>query len=224
MTSSWLKILSVFVGLALIGLASPTRAQTEIPPPQGKGRVVVVASGASGPEHYMTVARAIAKLGYDVVLYDGNKLTGTKGQALKTAVALAPQLPHALPGKVALVGFSLGGGVALIYGSQWPDQVAADIVWYPETTVIPDVNRFANAIKLPVLMFAGEADTYKNCCLITTARTLEAAAKAGGKPYELHTYPGTDHDFVEGGSHYNSKSYKDALDKTAARLKEAFAE
>ncbi len=183
-----------------------------------------MASGQSGPEHYMTVARAVAKLGYDVVLYDGNKLEGSKGQALKDAVAKAPEMPHALPGKVALVGFSLGGGVALAYGSQWPNEVAADIVWYPATTVLPDVNRFANSIKLPVLMFAGEADSYKNCCLITTARAIEAAAKAGGKPYELYTYPGTDHDFVEGGSHYNSKAYKDALDKTAAKLKEAFAE
>ena len=31
-----------------------SRAQKEFPPPQGKGRVVVVSSGASGPEHYET--------------------------------------------------------------------------------------------------------------------------------------------------------------------------
>ena len=33
-------------------------------------------------------------------------------------------------------------------------------------------------IKVPVLMFAGESDTYKSCCPIGTARALEAATGA----------------------------------------------
>ena len=40
------------------------------------------------------------------------------------------------------------------------------------------------------------------------------------QPFELITYPKTDHDFVEGGSHYNPQSYKDAFERTAAKLKE----
>jgi dienelactone hydrolase len=154
------------------------------------------------------------------VLYDGNSMEGTKGAALKDAIPQALQMPHALPGKVALVGFSLGGGMSLAYGTQWPDQVAVVIVWYPLTSVLTDIPRFASRLKVPVLMFAGESDKYKDCCLIGTARALGAAATAANQPFELFTYPKTDHDFVQGGGHYNPAAYKDALDKTAAKLKE----
>ena len=93
-------ILRLSLAIALVVLlAAPLAAQTEYPPPSGKGRLVVVASGMSGPEHYATVSRAIAALGYDVVLFDGNKIAGTKGEGLQTAITVAQQMPHALPGK-----------------------------------------------------------------------------------------------------------------------------
>lgn len=212
---------AVIAALALLSTSSRLIAQApmEIPPPQGKGRVVVVSSGATGMAHYETVSRAIAAVGYDVVLFDGNTMEGTKGAALKEAIPRALQMPHALPGKVAVVGFSLGGGVSLAYGTQWPAQVAVVIVWYPLTSVLKDIPGFASRLKVPVLMFAGESDTYKDCCLIGTARALGAAATAAGQPFELVTYPKTDHDFVQGGSHYNPAAYKDALARTAAKLK-----
>ena len=43
--------------LICVTAATVARAQQEFPPPQGKGRIVVVASGMSGPAHYETVAR-----------------------------------------------------------------------------------------------------------------------------------------------------------------------
>ena len=73
----------------------------------------------------MEVAGEIAKLGYDVVLFDGNSEEGTHGAGVKTAIQQALGMPHALPGEVAWVGFSLGGGESLYYGTQWPDQVGA---------------------------------------------------------------------------------------------------
>jgi dienelactone hydrolase len=212
---------AVVVTAAVVAICPIVRAQEEIPPPQGKGRVVVVASGMSGPEHYKTVSRAIAQLGYDVVLFDGNPMEGTHGEGLKTAIQQAQQMPHALPGKVAVVGFSLGGGVSLGYGVHWPDQVAVVIAWYPATSVFHDIPGYASRLQVPVLMFAGEKDKFRNCCLVETARSLAAAATAAGKPFELITYPKTEHDFVDGGSHYNPSSYKDAFDRTAAKLKES---
>ncbi len=207
--------------VVLAGLAAVSaHGQQEFPPPQGKGRVVVVASGMSGAEHYETVAREIAQLGYDVVLFDSNPMEGTHGEGLKTAIQQAQQMPHGLPGKVALVSFSLGGGLSLYYGTQWPDLVAGAVVWYPATTFIKDVPGFAARLKVPVLMFAGEKDTFRNCCLIGTAHTLADAAKAAGQPFELVTYPKTDHDFVKGGSHYNAEAYADALKRTGEKLKE----
>jgi dienelactone hydrolase len=211
----------IVIAICVIAICPSAHAQEEIPPPAGKGRVVVVASGMSGPEHYKTVSRAIAQLGYDVVLFDGNPMEGTHGEALKAAIQQAQQMPHALAGKVALVGFSLGGGISLGYGVHWPDQVAVVIAWYPATSMIRDIPGFASRLQVPVLMFAGEKDTFRNCCLIETARSLAAAATAAGKPFELITYPKTEHDFVDGGSHYNPTAYKDAFDRTAAKLKES---
>jgi dienelactone hydrolase len=203
----------------LVFIAAAAQAQQEFPPPQGKGRVVVVASGMSGPEHYVPVSRDLAQLGYDVVLFDGNPMEGTHGEGLKSAIQQAQGMPHALPGKVALVSFSLGGGLSLYYGTQWPDLVAGTVLWYPATTFIKDVPGFASRLSVPVLMFAGEKDTFRGCCLIGQAHTLADAATAAGKPFELVTYPKTEHDFVKGGSHYNAENYADALQRTAARLK-----
>ena len=169
--------------------------------------------------HYVTVSRQIAQLGYDVVLFDGNTMEGTHGVGVKTAIQQAQQMPHALPGKVALVGLSLGGGMALYYGTQWPDLVAVAVVWYPATTFIRDVPGFVSRLKVPVLMFAGENHTFRDCCLATKARTLAAAASGSSLPFELIVYPNTEHDFVEGGSHYNPEAYSDALQRTGASLK-----
>jgi len=154
------------------------------------------------------------------VLFDSNPLEGTHGEGLKAALQQAEQMPHVLPGKAALVGFSLGGGISLGFGVHWPDEVAVVIAWYPATKAFHDIPGFASRMQVPVLMFAGESDTFRNCCLIDTARSLAAAATAAGKPFELITYPNTEHDFVDGGSHYNPKAYHDALDRTAAKLKE----
>jgi dienelactone hydrolase len=211
--------LAMIGGLAVGGQAA---AQTEFPPPQGKGPIVVVASGMSGPEHYSAVARDIAQMGYDVVLFDGNTMEGTHGAGVKSAILEAQQAPHGLPGKVALVGFSLGGGLSLYYGAQLPDLVVGTVVWYPATTFIKDVPGFVARLQTPVLMFAGESDTYRDCCLVDKARILAQAAQAGGKAFELVTYPDTDHDFVKGGSNYNPRSYADALQRTGARLKAYF--
>jgi dienelactone hydrolase len=206
--------------LAFVNSFPDARAQQEFPPPQGKGRLVLLGSGMSGPSHYTTVAREIAQLGYDVVLFDGNAMENTHGQGVKAAIEQAPGMPHALPGKMALVGFSLGGGELLFYGTQSADQVAVAIVWYPATTFIQNVPGFVSRLGVPVVMFAGEKDTYRNCCLVAKAHILADAAKAQGLPFELIVYPKTDHDFVKGSSHYNAEAYSDAFQRTADRLKQ----
>jgi dienelactone hydrolase len=221
--ASFRRSLAAFLLLAA-ALVPYALAQQEFPPPQGNGRIVVLISGTAGPKHDKKFAQAIAALGYDVALFDGNKMEGTGLQGLRSAIEQARQLPHAVPGKVALIGLSLGGGLALAYGSLIPSEVAVDIVWYPATGFFARFPGFARRIKVPVLMFAGESDTYRDCCLISTARAVAAAAAAAKVPFELVTYPNTGHDFIVGGSNYNPQSYKDALDRTAARLKAAFGD
>src|SRR5271166_3352925 len=205
--------------LTCLTAASAAHAQQEFPPPQGKGRVVVLASGTSGPAHYTTVAREIAELGYDVVLFDGNQMMGTHGDGVKADILEAQQMPHALPGKVALVGFSLGAGMYLYFATQWPDLVAGAVLWYPMNNFIHDVPGFASRLKVPLLMFAGARDRYRNgCCSADMDSKLAAASKAAGKPFQLIVYPDADHDFVKGEDHYNPKHYADAFKRTADGL------
>ena len=125
-------------------------------------------------------------------------------------------MPHALAGKVGLVGFSAGGGVVLHYGSQMSDIASVVIAWYPVTRFLSGEPDFVGKMKLPVLMLAGEADAQRGCCLIETARALGAAA--AGRQFELVTYPNTQHQFIYGGSHYNPEAYADGMQRTAAKL------
>jgi pimeloyl-ACP methyl ester carboxylesterase len=224
MMHSPFRLASVAVLLASFALAASATAQDEIPPPQGKGHVVVFISGLAGPKHDKPLTEAIAALGYDVVVYDGRNMEAGQGGQLRADIQQAQQMPHALPGKVALVGLSMGGGFSLAYGSHWPDLVAVDIVWYPATVFALRMPTFVSRITVPVLMFAGEADDYKNCCLIGTARSLAADAAVVKAPFELVTYPGVHHDFIKGGSGYNAAAYNDAFNRTAAKLKAAFAD
>jgi len=103
--------------------------------------------------------------------------------------------------------------------------VAVVIAWYPATTAILDQDKWSMTIQVPILMFAGEEDTYKVssgssilCCSVTTARGLATKAAAAGKPFELVTYPSTKHGFILGHGGYNPASYADASKRMDARL------
>ncbi len=214
------RVAAIVAAAAFILTVPAARAQQEFPPPQGKGRLVVLASGLSGPEHYAEVSAEIAKLGYDVVLFDGNAEENTQGKGVKRDIDAARTMPHALPGKVALVGFSLGGGMDLYYGTQLPDDVAGVVVWFPANSFIKDVPGFANRLQIPLFVFAGGKDHFRdNCCAADKDSTLQQAAKSAGKSFELTIYPDANHDFNKGGNNYNPKYYADAMQHTADALK-----
>jgi dienelactone hydrolase len=212
-----MHVLTVILGLTVISTA---QAQTEFTPPAGKGRAIVAVSGAMGARAYEPAARKLASFGYDVFLLDGNSLVGDQGVGLKAAVDKAQQSPNALPGKAGVVGFSLGGGQVLGYAPRWPDQVAVVVVMYPLTRVFKDIPATVGRIKVPVLMFAGEKDTFRDCCLIETARAFASAAAASNAPLELVTYPNVGHDFIIEGRYYDGKAAEDAWSRTAAMLKQ----
>jgi len=135
---------------------------------------------------------------------------------LQAAIRQAQQAPHALPGKVALIGFSEGGGQVLFYGTQMPNSVGAVVAWYPVTRFIQDVPGFVGRLQVPVLMFAGANDYYAGCCVPQTAKTIASAA--AGRPFELVVYPNTKHDFIYGGANYNPNAFADAMQRTKAKL------
>jgi hypothetical protein len=82
------------------------------PPASGKGAIVIVVSGASGTPLFRDFSSKLAGLGYYTVLINGRGVIIDPPGAgnLRAAIAESQSAAQAIPGKVALVGLSLGGG------------------------------------------------------------------------------------------------------------------
>ena len=199
--------------------------QKEYLPKAGTGRVVVVISGQTGASNYTSISQDFADAGYYTVLVDGNDLwiKGGGGNALlQGVIARAQASPHAVAGKVGVVGFSLGGAAALTYAARMPEHVATVVVMYPLTSFIQDPADFVGKVEVPVLMLAGTADTYKNCCTIEKARSLAEAAKANpdvAPLFLLHEYEGAGHGFNMNTSHQRAL-VSDSRDRAIAQLRQ----
>ena len=206
---------------AIAALASLVTAQAqEFVPVSGKGRAIVVVSGAFGAGVYRPQAQRLALLGYDVHLIDGRDLVGDEEAGLKAAIARARASVHALPGKVGLVGFSLGGGQVLGRATGWSGEIGAIVVMYPVTTDIADVARWAGQITVPVLLVTGEADAFRDCCRIGKARALAAASRSQRSPLALVSYAGVGHDFIiEGTNGFDHRATRDAWAKASSWLR-----
>jgi dienelactone hydrolase len=111
-------------------------------PSKEKGPAIVVVSGVSGTAAYREYSSKLAETGYYVVLIDGKDVlilpSDTRGQEgaanLRKVIMEAQSAEKALSGKVALVGFSLGGGGVLLHGAPLKDHVAAVVAYYPAIT------------------------------------------------------------------------------------------
>lgn len=185
-------------------------------PSSGKGPVVILLSGSSGPDNHRTFASKLAALGYYAVLFDGNDFNpdpaAGRGSSvainLRQAIMKAQRSPNALPGKVAVIGFSMGGGSALSHAATMPDLVSAIIAYYPMTMHVSDMRSLVEQIRVPVLVLAGELDTYKDCCPVESMRAMEASAKAGAKTFELVVYPQAYHGWSFGTVGYAADSWQ----------------
>jgi dienelactone hydrolase len=210
------------------GAAEQPPWQQEFYPSNGKGRVIVVVTGHTGPPNYTYYAKDIAAQGYYAVLVNGNdfwrKDLGGRGQdLLRGVVARAQQSPHALPGKAAVIGFSQGGGATLTWATRMSESVCAVVTYYPETKSINNPGAFVSKMNVPTLMFAGVLDTYKDCCVIEKARKLaEAAAKEGDNRVVLRVveYPDAGHGFaIKNSKTWRSNDAADAFRRTLDHLK-----
>ena len=184
------------LGIRSLAFADPT--QTVYLPKQ-PGPVVMVISGASSSLYglYHDFTKALADKGYYAVLLYGNEILRREGgrEALEGAIGRARQAAEAVPGKAAVVGFSLGGGGALAFAANMPETVSVVIAWYPTTSFVTDPAQFAARLQVPTLVLQGERDRYNNCCIVERVRAIEAAARSRGAPFELVVYPGAEHGF-----------------------------
>jgi dienelactone hydrolase len=199
-------------------------AQTAFPPAKGPAPVVLLLSGASGPNNYLSSAEEIAQAGYYAVLLDGNDILTRQQDGfanLQKAIGRALRSPHALPGNVAVIGYSRGGGGALAHAAVMAEQVATIVAYYPSTSFVPNAGSLARRFKVPVLVLAGERDDYNNCCLIGSMRDMEAAAKQINAQFQLVVYPTGKHGFNLNGPNYQRGYEQDALQRTLQALRTA---
>ncbi len=89
-------------------------------------------------------------------------------------------------GKVGVVGFCYGGGIANFLASRLPDLGAA-VPFYGNQVSAED----AAKIKAPLLVHYAESDQRINAGW----PAYEAALKAANVPHAMHMYPGTQHGF-----------------------------
>ena len=188
-------------------------------PPSGRGPIVLVLSGASGAYSGKSHAAKVAQLGYYAVLLDGGefpfKYRKSAEDELRRVIARAQGSPKALPGKVAVIGFSRGGGAALTFAAPMRDLVSAIVAYYPVTIFVSNMPDFVGQFQVPILVMAGERDPY---CPLDTLRAMEAAAQEGKKPFELVLFPPVEHAFAIPGNTYNEEYDALAWQRTTTML------
>lgn len=209
------------VALLLWGATTAALAAMFFAPPAGKGPAVLLISGAMGPAPYRWIAMDVAKLGYTAVLVAGKDIAVTEpnaAQNLRQAIAELQADPRVVPGKVAVIGFSQGGGGAVLHATVLAEQVSAVVAYYPAISRLPDLPAVGQRIRVPTLVLAGEKDRYGNCCLVGSMRELAAGAATSGVPFELVVYPDANHGFNLEGSNYRAGDAADAWERTKAML------
>jgi dienelactone hydrolase len=215
-------VIRFLMGVAVLAWAGPTMGvsfEQAFEPPSGRGPVVLVLSGASGPKSVESQAAKVAHLGYYAVLLDGSNFHPQTGKAaaeeLRRVIARAQGAPKAIPGKVALIGFSQGGGAALTYAAPMGEVVSALVAYYPETTWVTNMRDFVGHFQVPILVMAGDQDV---SCPVDALRAMEAAAQEAKKSFELVLFPSVGHAFAIPGSRYNAEYDALAWQRTTKML------
>jgi carboxymethylenebutenolidase len=179
-------------------LVKPAKAEGKLP------AVVVVHENRGLNPYIEDVARRLAKAGFLALAPDGLSSVGgypgndDKGRELQQQVDPAKLMndffaaveflmaSDASTGKVGIVGFCYGGGVANAAAVAYPE-LAAAVPFYGRQADPADVPR----IKAPLLLHYAENDANVN----KGWPAYEAALKEHGKTYEAYVYPGTNHGF-----------------------------
>lgn len=181
--------------MSCAALSGPAR----FTPSSGHGPLILMFSGITGPTLYAEFARRLADSGYDVLLLDGKDFAINDIPACQNAirVIIADHQLHAgtSPGKTAVLGYSLGGAVALSCAAGMPEEIAGVIAYYPATSMISDPNGCVERIRVPVTVLQGEDDYYLNCCTVEKIRNMQTAALNRGKDVALIVYPKAGHGF-----------------------------
>ena len=115
-------------------------------------------------------------------------------------------------GRVGVVGFCYGGGIAHMLSTQLPD-LAAAVPYYGNHPPVED----AAKVKAPLLIHFAAVDERINAAW----PAYETALKAAGARYTAHQYPGTQHGFNNDTTpRFDAAAAKLSWDRTMAFFKE----
>ena len=115
-------------------------------------------------------------------------------------------------GRVGVVGFCYGGGIAHMLSTQLPD-LAAAVPFYGNHPPVED----AAKVKAPLLIHFAAVDERINAAW----PAYETALKAAGARYTAHQYPGTQHGFNNDTTpRFDAAAAKLSWDRTMAFFKE----
>jgi carboxymethylenebutenolidase len=204
-------------------LAKPAKASGKLP------TVLVVHENRGLNPHIEDIARRLAVDGYLALAPDAlTPLGGYPGDEDK-ARALFAQLDQSKTrqdflaaaavlkaradgtGKLGVVGFCYGGGMAHFLATQLPD-LAAAVPFYGNHPPVED----AAKVKAPLLIHFAAVDERINAAW----PAYEAALKAAGVRHTAHQYPGTQHGFNNDTTpRFDAAAAKLAWERTIAFFK-----
>ena len=216
--------------LVRVGGTRPINAYVAYPAVKGKAPAVIVVHewwGLNG--QIRSVARRLAAEGYVAIvpdLYHGRVADDPEqahvlSRALESEAALADldatmawlaAQPRVQPGRVAVVGFCMGGTFALEYGIHEPG-VRAVVTFYGAP--ITNAGRLA-PLKAPVLAHFGQLD---DGIPEDKVNEFRLAMSTAGRPAEVHLYPGAGHAFLnDARPSFQAESARRAWARTLAFL------
>jgi carboxymethylenebutenolidase len=111
-------------------------------------------------------------------------------QAARDARGAAAYLAQRTGGRVGVIGFCMGGQLALMTGTVAPEHVAAVVDMYGiHPNVKPDYSQMRAAV---LAVFAEKDEMVDDAARQNLAQQLQA----NGVRYQSHVYPGVDHAFM----------------------------